>query len=211
MKTILCYGDSNTWGYSPVTGSRIASEERWCGVLRAGLGEEYEVVEEGLCGRTTVWDDPIEGRHKNGSRCLLACLESHSPLHLVIIMLGTNDLKHRFSVRADDAARGAGALSRIAKISGTGVGGVSPEVLMIAPPQFSPLGGTVFEEIFSGGEEKSRAFAEAYHRSAEECGAYFFDAGAHVKSSPVDGIHLETDQHRILGKALVHEVKRIIG
>jgi lysophospholipase L1-like esterase len=91
VRTILCYGDSNTWGYNPSTGGRYARDERWPGVLRTELGEGYLVIEEGLNGRTTVWDDPIEG-YKNGSTYLIPCLETHKPIDLVIILLGTNYL-----------------------------------------------------------------------------------------------------------------------
>jgi lysophospholipase L1-like esterase len=106
MKVILCYGDSNTWGYDPHTQERFSSRVRWTGVLARQLGEEYHMIEEGLSGRTTVWDDPVEGLHKNGKNYLLPCLESHQPIDLVILMLGTNDLKMRFSVPAADIGRG---------------------------------------------------------------------------------------------------------
>ena len=98
MWEILCYGDSNTWGYNPSTKERYDRYERWTGILQFTLGDEYHVIEEGLNGRTTVWDEPIEGEYKNGKTYLVSCLESHKPLDLVIIMLGTNDLKKRFSV-----------------------------------------------------------------------------------------------------------------
>ncbi len=121
MKKILCYGDSNTWGHIPVTGGRYGDDVRWTGVLQAALGEGYRVIEEGLNGRTTVHDDPIEGVYKNGKHYLIPCLESHRPLDLVIMMLGTNDLKMRFSLPPSDIARGVEALE---------VG-----VLRIGPPQ----------------------------------------------------------------------------
>ncbi len=92
MKTILCYGDSNTYGYDPVSGGRFDHNIRWPGVLRNDLGDGWWVIEEGCGGRTTVWEDPIE-RHKDGSAYLPACLHSHGPLDLIVIMLGTNDLK----------------------------------------------------------------------------------------------------------------------
>ncbi len=104
MKTVLCYGDSNTWGSDPETGERFAPDVRWPGVLRRSLGEGYWVIEEGLGGRTTVRDDPIEGAHKNGRAYLRACLESHKPIDLMTIMLGTNDLKARFAASASDIA-----------------------------------------------------------------------------------------------------------
>lgn len=97
MKNILCYGDSNTWGYDAETKNRFPPDVRWTGILKRTLGEGYHVIEEGLNGRTTVWDDPIEG-YKNGREYLIPCLESHRPLDLVIIMLGTNNLKKRFSL-----------------------------------------------------------------------------------------------------------------
>lgn len=99
MKTILCYGDSNTWGFEPVTRNRYGRTERWTGILRQELGLDYDVIEEGLNGRTTVWDDPIEG-HKNGKEQIIPILKSHQPLDLVTIMLGTNDLKRRFGLGA---------------------------------------------------------------------------------------------------------------
>ena len=115
MKTILCYGDSNTWGYDPANQTRYPRDVRWPGVLRNGLGDGYIVIEEGLNGRTTVWDDPIE-LDKNGATYLRPCIQTHKPLDFVIIMLGTNDLKTRFSLPAYDIASGAGVLVDIVDI-----------------------------------------------------------------------------------------------
>ena len=121
MPTIVCYGDSNTWGAVPMDGrilpQRFAPEERWAGVLRAKLGAGYTVVEEGMNGRTTCLDDPIEGGHKNGLKFLPVVLETHAPFDLLIIKLGTNDLKYRLSMTADDIADGAGLLIDAAKKS----------------------------------------------------------------------------------------------
>src|SRR6185503_2144360 len=133
MKTILCYGDSNTWGYEPATKERYSRAERWTGILQRELGAEYYVVEEGLNGRTTVWDDPIEG-YKNGKEQLIPCLTSHKPIDLVTIMLGTNDLKQRFSLSAYDIAEGAGVLVNIVQKSDCGPQEGAPKVLLMAPP-----------------------------------------------------------------------------
>jgi lysophospholipase L1-like esterase len=130
VKTILCYGDSNTWGYNPATGERFSRDERWPGVLRQELGEGYEIIEEGLCGRTTVWDDPIEG-YKSGKEYLIPCLETHKPIDLVVIMLGTNDLKRRFSLSALDIANGAGVLVDIVLKSSAGPDEGAPKVLVL--------------------------------------------------------------------------------
>ena len=208
MKTILCYGDSNTWGYDPATQTRFPREPRWPGVLRGELGEGYLVIEEGLNGRTTVWDDPIE-LDKNGATYLRPCIQTHKPMDLVIIMLGTNDLKTRFSLPAYDIASGAGVLVDIVQKSETGIGGEAPDVLLIAPPPAVELTG--FAEMFEDAVEKSGSFARHYRRVANEKGCHYLNAGDHVESSPLDGIHLEVDMHARLGKAVAAKVREILS
>ena len=160
MKTVLCFGDSNTWGYDPLTRERFDRDTRWPGVLRNELGEGYLVLEEGLNGRTTVWDDPIDGTHKNGSRYLLPCLESHAPLDLVVIMLGTNDLKRRFGVPAEDIARGAARLVGIVRQSMCGPRGDAPQVLLVAPPPTTKLTRlSTWRRTSTGGSEKQSPLA----------------------------------------------------
>ena len=209
MRTVLCYGDSNTWGSAPGTGERFGGDERWPGVLRLRLGVGYWVVEEGLGGRTTVWDDPIEGAHKNGRTYLRACLESHKPLDLVAIMLGTNDLKARFRASASDIAQGAAALGSEALRSGCGIDGGPPRVLLVSPPAVGPL--TEMAEMLEGAEEKSRRFPEHYRRFADQYGLDFLDAGEFAVSSGEDGIHLEAGEHRKLGEAVAGRVEEILG
>jgi len=207
MKVVLCFGDSNTWGYNPRTKERYSKDERWTGVLKKELGQEYEVIEEGLNGRTTVWEDPIEG-YKSGKDYLIPCLESHKPVDLVIIMLGTNDLKKRFSLSSYDIANGAGVLVDIALKSGSGPGGGSPKVLLIAPPKVGKL--TEFAEMFEGAREKSEKFSYHYRKIADEYGCEFLDASEVVTSSNIDGIHLELSEHQKLGKRVATLVKRIL-
>jgi lysophospholipase L1-like esterase len=207
MKTVLCYGDSNTWGYDPVTQGRLSLDQRWPGVLRNALGAGYWVVEEGLNGRTTVWDDPIEG-DKNGLTYLRPCLQTHKPLDLVVILLGTNDLKVRFSVSALDIANGAGALVDAVLKSGSGVGGGAPRVLLVAPPQVAKL--SAFAEMFEGAEAKAKRFAMHYRRVSRERGCDFLDAGEVVVSSDLDGIHLEAGEQRKLGLAVAARVREML-
>jgi lysophospholipase L1-like esterase len=206
MKTILCYGDSNTWGYAPTENRRYGRPERWPGVLRERLGEGYIIIEEGLPGRTTVHDDPIEGAHKNGLAVLPAIMESHVPLDLVIIMLGTNDLKKRFSLSAYDIAQGAGALVHFIK---QGTWGVMPQVLLICPPPITTL--TDFAQMFEGAAEKSRALAAQYKRVAQELDVPLLDAGEIIVSSERDGIHFEPDQQRKLGHAVTDVVRDMLS
>jgi lysophospholipase L1-like esterase len=207
LKTILCYGDSNTWGWNPATGERYARDERWPGVLRQELGEGYLVIEEGLPGRTTVWDDPIEG-YKNGKKYLIPCLESHKPIDLVIILLGTNDLKVRFSLSAYDVTNGAGMLVDIVQRSDAGPNGGAPRVLLMAPPPLGRL--TEYAEMFEGAKLKSRKFSEHFRRVADEYGCVFLDTSDIIVSSDVDGVHLEGDEHRKLGKAAAAVVRNIL-
>ena len=209
MKTILCYGDSNTWGYSPSIQDRYARNERWGGVLRNALGEGYLVIEEGLGGRTTVWDDPVEGIYKNGRTYLMPCLESHQPIDLVVILLGTNDLKRRFGVGAFDIARGAGVLVQIIQRSETGPNGKAPEVLLLAPPPTADLAGTDFVEMFKGAEEMSKNFSREFRRMAEELGCEFLDTAEVIVSSKLDAIHLDASEHRKLGQAVATRVREI--
>ncbi len=207
MKTILCYGDSNTWGYDPATQDRFARDVRWPGVLRQELSEEYLVIEEGLNGRTTVWDDPIEG-YKNGKEYLIPCLETHRPLDLVIIMLGTNDLKKRFSVSAFDVANGVGVLVDVVHKSAAGPNGGAPKVLLLAPPPVARL--TEFAEMFEGAEAKSRKFSEHYRRIAQEQGCELLDTAQVIVSSDLDGIHFEKGEHQKLGRAVAARVREIL-
>lgn len=209
MRTILYYGDSNTWGSDPETGERFAPDVCWPGVLARELGDGFRVIEEGLSGRTTVRDDPIEGAHKNGRAYLRACLESHRPIDLVTLMLGTNDLKERFAASASDIAQGAASLADEILHSGCGSGDEVPVVVLISPPPVGKL--TDMAEMFEGSEEKSARFAGHYRRFAEQYGCGFLDTGAVIVSSDVDGIHLEADEHRKLGGTVSARVEKVIG
>jgi lysophospholipase L1-like esterase len=207
MFEVLCYGDSNTWGADPATGGRFSSDDRWPGVLQKALGSEYHVIEEGLGGRTTVWEDPIEG-YKNGKEYLIPCLATHLPLDLVIILLGTNDLKKRFSVSAQDIAFGAGVLVDTVNKSGSGRNWKAPKVLLLVPPPLGKL--TDLNEMFEGGCEKSQRFPEHFKNVAKMYGCELFDTSTVIKSSDIDGIHLEKEAHKQLGIAVAKIVKNIL-
>ncbi len=218
MKTILCYGDSNTHGTLPidfdlqetpfVPGSyRLPREKRWTGILQKELGSEYYIVEEGLNGRTTVWDDPIEGIHKNGLKYLVPCLESHAPVDLVLLMLGTNDLKARFSVTAFDIASSAGVLVGTIHQSSFGPDGKNPKVLLMCPP---PLGKMSYlSELFTEGVKNSKELAKHYKKIAKLYGCDFIDVAEIVRPSDIDGIHYEEKEIEKLGMELVKAVKLI--
>lgn len=208
MKTVLCYGDSNTWGYDPGTKARFAHDVRWTGVLAENLGTDFRVVEEGLNGRTTVWDDPIEG-DKNGATYLPPCLASHNPIDAVVLMLGTNDLKARFGLPASDIARGAGRLCDIIHDCAAGPDGHRPHTLLMAPPPLARL--TEFAEMFEGGTEKALQFHDQYKAVAEEKGVMLLDVGTVIKSSDLDGIHFDADAHHSLGVSVTVKLKQLLG
>lgn len=209
-RSVLCYGDSNTWGSATVArpDGRYGPDERWPGVLRSALGPEWLVIEEGLGGRTTVSDDPVEGIEKNGRTYLYPCLMSHKPLDVVVIMLGTNDLKARFAKSAWEVAQGAGVLVSIVKGAVAGRNEGVPEILLVAPPPFRkklPL----HADLFAGAYEKSLDLAKHYRAVAELQGVKFLDAGKVMKSSAHDGFHLDPEAHAAMGKAVAKEIGKI--
>lgn len=208
MKRILAFGDSNTWGSVPGSGERFGRDTRWSALLAKQLGETCEVIEEGLCGRTTIWDDPL-GPHTNGRNYLIPCLASHAPLDLVMLMLGTNDLKARFSLPAADIAEGISVLARIVLAGDAGINGRPPKLLLMAPPPLGELGDNA--EKFAGAGAKSRRFSVLYREVAGELGCAFFDAGEVIRSSDTDGIHLEAGEHVKLANALAPTVKSLIS
>lgn len=208
MKVILCFGDSNSWGWNPATEERFGPDVRWPGVLRNELGPDVWVIEEGLPGRTTVWDDPIEG-YRNGKEYLIPCLVSHAPIDLVIIFLGTNDLKMRFSVSAYDIANSVGVLVDIVQRSTAGRRGQAPKVLLIAPPPLGKLTG--YAEMLEGGTEKSLRFSHHFRRVAEEYGCPLLDCAGVIVSSDIDGVHLEPEEHAKLGRALADKVREVLA
>ena len=210
MKTLLCYGDSNTHGTlpsnDPAIRRRLGPEERWPGIVRQRLGAGWFVVEEGLGGRTTVLDDPIDGVHKNGLRGLPIALESHRPIDLVVLMLGTNDLKVRFAMTAIDIARANAALvERIRGSVANGPDGTSgPNVLLVAPPHVLEVGQQV--EIRAGAAAKAERFGTLFADVARTWGIPFLDAGSIVAPSPIDGVHFEAPEHLKLGNAIADAI-----
>jgi lysophospholipase L1-like esterase len=208
--TVLCYGDSNTWGAATVErpDQRYAPDERWPGVMRRALGSDWLVIEEGLNGRTTVNDDPVEGLWRNGASYLLPCLQSHKPIDVLLIMLGTNDLKLRFGKSAWEIAEGIGVLAQMAKAAAIGRSGGTPEIVLMAPAAFRPKL-PFHAELFAGAIPKSKELAKFYKAVAEREGVRFFDAGTVMKSSRYDGFHLDPEAHASLGTAMAKVVAKL--
>jgi len=218
MKTILCYGDSNTFGWIPVGvdiledqvvlgDNRFSRDKRWTGILQKELGPDYLIIEEGLCGRTTTHNDPVEGSHKNGKEYLTPCLETHAPINLVILSLGTNDLKGRFSVSAFDIAWSIAALVGIIQQSATGPDGEAPKVLLLCSAPLGKL--TKFADFFDGGSEKSRELVKYYRKVAKLFDCKFFNIGKIIAPSDIDGVHYDASGHDKLGRAIAKVTREI--
>ena len=213
MTTIVCFGDSNTYGTPGMPGpdfwGRFGPAERWPGVMRAALGAGFDVIEEALPGRTTVHDDPIEGRDRNGLTALPIMLGSHRPIDLVIVMLGTNDLKARFSVTPADIAASVGVLGRAVQASPAGPDGRAPKVLVVAPSLIEEVG--FLGQMFAGGAAKSRELGPAFAAVAKRFGVPCLDAAPIIRVDPTDGIHLHADQHAILGRAVAEAARAALA
>ncbi|PBB40241.1 hydrolase [Mesorhizobium sp. WSM3866] len=213
VRRILCCGDSNTHGSAPARSwydsQRFDETARWTGVLTEALGKGFRVIEEGLPGRTTTLDDPIEGASRNGLTYLKPCVDSHRPLDTIVVMLGSNDLKTRFSLTSEDIARGLVALIELILSGKSGPAGTDPRILVIAPAPIEEVG--FLGEIFSGGAVKSGQLAEKYKAVAAHFGAEYLNAAEFIKVSPVDGIHLDLHDHAVLGKAIAGKLLTMFG
>ncbi len=211
---ILVYGDSLTWGWVPtdpiVPTTRHDVEDRWTTVMAEELGDGYEIVVEGLSGRTTNIDDPNDPK-LNGADYLPAALASHEPLDLVVILLGTNDTKIYLDRTPFEIALGMGELINIVQESPgwDWTDYPTPEVLVVAPPPLAEA--THAGGIFEGGREKGMALGGLYADISAAAGAHAFDAGSVVATDGVDGIHFTAATNAELGAAVAAEVRRVLA
>lgn len=214
VKRILCYGDSNTWGATPGTGVRIDEDKRWTGVCRKILGDGYRILEEGLSGRTTVYDDPCNPV-MNGLSALGYTLCSQKPIELVVLFLGTNDLKF---TNAIGSANGIDTLlyqilnANVIYPGSCPVFPGVPKVLLIAPPLILPeIDEAMPDSRFTGRAHYSREFSRLYRQVAEKYGVAFLDAAQFVRPSEVDCLHLDESGHAVLGAAIARAIEEIFA
>lgn len=213
IKTILCYGDSNTYGFNPLNKLRWPEDVRWTGILRELLGGNYRIIEEGCNGRTAACT-PEEEPWKDGRDYLKACLNSHKPLDAVVLMLGLNDLKTRFALSPEEIAGGIGwMLHTTAEFLEEKQGSV-PYILLVSPHEIGEGIVHTEDEAFDAGSVlRSRALAPLYEAAAFEyaestlnpCG--FLDAARIIKASEEDCLHLMPGEHRILAEAIAHTLQ----
>jgi lysophospholipase L1-like esterase len=212
MKTVLCYGDSLTWGVDAENGVRHQYENRWTSVLQKGLGHGVRVIPEGLNGRTTVYDDYTAACDRNGARVLPTILETHGPFDLIIILLGTNDLKPVFANNAVIVGAGIQRLVEIVRHHPWPMGQESaPEILIVSPPPFCETDHALLGPMFAGRIGESRNLASVYRDFADELGCGFFDAGSVARTTPIDGIHLDAENTAAIGRGIEPIVRMMLG
>ncbi|MET1416164.1 SGNH/GDSL hydrolase family protein [Roseibium sp. HPY-6] len=210
--SVVCFGDSLTWGFNPLDKSRYGHEVRWTRRLQRELGPSFHVIEEGVNGRTTVFEDPTRG-DKDGLAHLATVRKTHMPIDVLIIMLGSNDLQDRFNMSADAIGLAMGRILFAATQSTDDVEGRAPKVLLMAPPPLGDFTGLEYEGLYSNahGGAQSRRLADVYARLADQYGTAFLDAGKHITASPVDAIHFEAAPQADLAKAIADEVRGLAG
>ena len=207
----MTFGDSNTYGTPPAQARgenrRFGPDVRWPCVMQRALGNSYTVIEEGLPGRTTCLGDPMMGAHMDGLTGLRIALESQGPIDVLTIMLGTNDAQFHHARSAEQIAGGVGGLVALARsdIYQTRHGGF--EVLLIAPPPILEQG--TYRDTLMGAAAKSAQFAKLINALASHWGIGFMDAGQHIGSSPIDGLHFSAEDHGILGRAVAEQVSAL--
>ncbi len=211
MHTVVCYGDSNTHGADPITHGRFPRDVRWPGVLASELGDGVHVIEEGLNGRTTLWDDPFMD-FRNGKPYLLPCLRSHQPVDVLVLMLGTNDLKTIFGRAPHEIAAGAGALVDLALTSADRTRrrrrrpcSSSPRPASARRPTGPSCGASARRARrprpcrgCTGTSPRSRASRSSMRPSSSS-------------ATPGDGVHLGAADHGVLGRAVAGAVREILA
>jgi lysophospholipase L1-like esterase len=205
---ILAYGDSLTWGSDPISGMRHPKESRWPEILATAL--KVDVITDALRGRTTGYDEYLSDSDRNGARTLPTALYAHAPLDLVILMLGSNDMKPHIAGTAIAAMQGMRRLVSMVQNHVPGPDLPTPQVLVIAPPPLCKTEDRFFAELFEGGIAHSKQLPHWYAQIAEEQDCHFFEAGKVAKTSAVDGVHLDAANTVKLGEALIPVVRKIL-
>lgn len=209
MKTILCFGDSNTFGTNP-SGGRWPREIRWPGRLQQLLGNEFYVIEEGCGGRTTVWEDNLE-LYRNGRSFLPVALATHKPLDLVIIMLGTNDFKSRFRVLPCDIAEGIRQLAELVQNFTYGPYYTVPQILLVSPIVIGEgIENSIMTGFTSDAAVLSRKLAPLVQKAAKRQDCFYLNAAEYAGPSAVDQLHMEREDHIRLAEAMASKVRTIL-
>ena len=215
MFDVLCYGDSNTWGFNPKDGSRFDAQTRWPGVMQIQLGSMYKVIENGINGRTTVFDNPFSNDYQNGIKGLGYALNASKPLDAVIIMLGTNDLNY---TDAEGVYKGlhriinflinSSSFFKDTTLGSSPIWKDNPKILLVSPIRRERKNQTN-QIIEDKRNEESNLFSIHLKRLADELNVSFLDAANIASPSSLDGLHMDEENHEILGLAIADKIKEI--
>ncbi len=209
-KRILVFGDSNSWGYIPGNGERYSEDARWPSIMGKLLGDRYVVIEDCVSGRTTAFDDPLR-EYRNGSKQIIHSLMAHYPLDLIMIILGTNDLKRVFNANPEISAKGLAYLTE--KTEGwLSVKKTKPKLLICSPIEIGEnISNSVNGRIFSDNALMySRELKNHYFKFAQKMGYGFFNCSIFAKASETDAIHMDEKQHKNLAMAALKKVLEIL-
>lgn len=213
-KRILIFGDSNVWGYIPGDGQRFPEDVRWAGILKAALGEDWEILEDGVSARTTCYDD-LRYAYRNGEKALGYTLAAQAPLDLVVLSLGTNDLKY------GDARSSRDGMERLLRFLEEaeqicplpGDSRIFPnglKILIVSPITIHPdISRLRPESSLHGSYLESTKFAQLYRDLAKTHGVWFLDGAAYAQPSRVDCVHMSPESHLALGQAVGEKIREI--
>lgn len=210
MNQVLIYSDSLTWGIIPNSRKRLPFEKRWPGVFEIALKakeKDIRVIENCLNGRRTLWSDPFK-QGRDGSQGLAQVIEMHSPLKLVILMLGTNDFQSCHDNNARQSAQGMAKLVNIIRNAPIEPGMSLPEIMVVVPPEILEPKGEMANK-FKGADKRCIGLAGELEKISKECSTYFFNSASVTESSVVDGVHLDENQHKLLGEAIAGAVSNV--
>lgn len=212
-KRILCYGDSNTWGWIPSSmgTDRYPINNRWPGILQEKLGNDYEIIEEGLGGRTTMFDDPRpEFPERNGCKTLPIILETHLPLDYVLLMLGTTDTKQMMDLSEVEITKGMAELIKIIKeykiLKGTSL----PNILVIVPPIVKEEADFA-SKLFKGSTKKGNQLRQLYKELCKKEDVLYLDPTQEIETDSEEGVHIDANNHEILANLIYTKIKESLN
>jgi len=210
MKTIMFFGDSNTWGYNPINARRYPFDVRFTGIVSEKLND-CRIIEEGLKGRTNALSDDLQA-DRNGLRSLPMLLCTHDPIDILVIMLGTNDVKRKFHNAPTEIANGLELLIQTAQMPLLWGGEKTPRILVVCPPGVT--GNFKCSEMEGSFDltsvEKSLQLHEAYQKIAVQYGCDYLNAMDYTGPGVSDGVHLEEEEHKKMAEALIIKLQTMI-
>lgn len=208
MKNILCFGDSNTWGYDPSTQTRFSKDIRWTGVLQQLLGSKYNIIEEGLNGRTTNVNEKQDHGlgyfrpFRSAMDLLSVLIETNSPLDLIIVMLGTNDLKTNFNQSSEMIAKN---MRLVCESIINNDYFQTKSIILVSPSHINEESPNLLDS-FIGTTQASQSFSNSYRKISDDLNLYFVDASESVKTNKIDGLHWDSKQHSDFANSLFNKI-----